>query len=181
MTEKHNWDMIKLEIRANTKAGSEIATEGDAINFSVPSSSTSRGRVGKQIAQTLDTQSNQGVIVPAPPFVVAQRGRNKTNPSDRTAGIELEQRLEPNNTGKANTLTSVEKDNYLVDNRFQIRRLTEIECERLQGFPDNWTKYGSYEGVVKPISKTNRYKQCGNAVTATLPQILGMKLKQLYN
>lgn len=41
----------------------------------------------------------------------------------------------------------------------QIRRLTPIECERLQGFPDNWT-----EGV----SDTQRYKQMGNAVTVNV-------------
>ena len=37
----------------------------------------------------------------------------------------------------------------------QVRRLTPLECERLQGFPDGWT-----EGQ----SDTNRYKQMGNAV-----------------
>jgi len=46
-----------------------------------------------------------------------------------------------------------------------IRRLTPIECERLQGFPDNHTAFGNYDGVVKPMSNTQRYKQCGNAVT----------------
>ena len=39
-----------------------------------------------------------------------------------------------------------------------IRRLTPIECERLQGFPTNWT-IGS---------DTQRYKQCGNAVTVNV-------------
>ena len=41
----------------------------------------------------------------------------------------------------------------------KIRRLTPLECERLQGFPDNWT-----EGV----SDTQRYKQLGNAVTVNV-------------
>ena len=39
-----------------------------------------------------------------------------------------------------------------------IRRLTPKECERLQGFPDNWTLG----------SDTQRYKQCGNAVTTNV-------------
>ena len=43
---------------------------------------------------------------------------------------------------------------YEIEER--IRRLTPVECERLQGFPDNWT-----EGQ----SDTQRYKQCGNAVS----------------
>ena len=45
-------------------------------------------------------------------------------------------------------------DQTLLHNQ-QVRRLTPLECERLQGFPDNWT-----EGQ----SDTNRYKQMGNAV-----------------
>lgn len=59
----------------------------------------------------------------------------------------------------------------------QIRRLTEIECERLQGFPDNWTKYGDYDGVIKEIAKTQRYKLCGNAVTSKIVQLIGERLK----
>ena len=51
----------------------------------------------------------------AEPFIVASRGRNVDNPSDRTAGIPTEQRLEPNFSGCTNTLTSVQKDNYVVE------------------------------------------------------------------
>lgn len=53
----------------------------------------------------------------------------------------------------------------------KIRRLTPVECERLQGFPDNWTKYGEDEhGVRVDISDTQRYKMCGNAVTTNVVQ-----------
>lgn len=48
---------------------------------------------------------------------------------------------------------------------YRIRRLTPIECERLQGFPDNYTKYG-YDG--EEMSDTQRYKMCGNAVTTNV-------------
>lgn len=48
----------------------------------------------------------------------------------------------------------------------KIRRLTPLECERLQGFPDNWTA----EGIDGPISDTQRYKMCGNAVTTNVVQ-----------
>jgi len=47
-----------------------------------------------------------------------------------------------------------------------IRRLTPIECERLQGFPDNWT-----EGV----SDTQRYRQMGNAVTVNVIEAIAKK------
>ena len=46
---------------------------------------------------------------------VAMRGRNPTNPSDRTPGIELEQTLEVNGNGTSNCLTSVQKDNLVLE------------------------------------------------------------------
>lgn len=49
------------------------------------------------------------------PFIVASRGRNPENPSDRTAGAPTEQRLEPNFSGTTNCLTSVAKDNYVCE------------------------------------------------------------------
>ena len=49
----------------------------------------------------------------------------------------------------------------------KIRRLTPIECERLQGFPDDWT-----EG----LSDTQRYKCLGNAVTTNVITAIGKKL-----
>jgi len=60
---------------------------------------------------------------------------------------------------------------------YRIRRLTPIECERLQGFPDNHTAFGIYDGEVKPMSKTHRYKQCGNAVTVDVVQAVAERLK----
>ena len=58
-----------------------------------------------------------------------------------------------------------------------VRRLTEIECERLQGLPDNWTQYGNYDGVIKPIAKTQRYKLIGNAVTVDIVELIAKRLK----
>ena len=51
-----------LKVKSATKKGYEEAAEGDSINFSVPNSETRRGRVGKGVAQTLDTQCNQAVL-----------------------------------------------------------------------------------------------------------------------
>ena len=50
-----------IKVKSATQRGYETATENDSINFSVPNSETRRGRVGKGVAQTLDTQCNQGV------------------------------------------------------------------------------------------------------------------------
>lgn len=60
----------------------------------------------------------------------------------------------------------------------KIRRLTPIECERLQGFPDKWTENGlTKEGSQTQISDTQRYKLLGNAVTVNVVEFLGKRLK----
>ena len=68
----------------------------------------------------------------------------------------------------------------IVQPNYRIRRLTTIECERLQGFPDNHTEYGNYDGEVKKMSNTQRYKQCGNAVTTDVVQAIAEKIKPLF-
>lgn len=49
------------------------------------------------------------------PFIVASRGRNPENPSDRTTGSPTEQRLEANTNGTTNTITTVAKDSYVME------------------------------------------------------------------
>ncbi len=70
------------------------------------------------IAPTLtkmDGGNREPMVIEQEPFVVASRGRNPENPSDRTPGAPTEQRLEPNFSGCTNTLTSVQKDNYVCE------------------------------------------------------------------
>lgn len=67
-------------------------------------------------------------------------------------------------------------DSYEINNK--IRRLTPIECERLQSFPDCWTKYGiDDKGKEVIISDSQRYKQMGNAVTVNVIEAIIRKLK----
>ena len=112
----------KIIVKSATKKGYETAKKGDSINYAVPTSKTRRGRVGKGVAQTLDTACNQAVL----------------------------------------------------DNK--IRRLTPIECERLQGFPDDWTKIGK---ELETISDSQRYKMCGNAVTVDVVEAVANKIKNV--
>ena len=73
-----------IKVKSATKKGFEIANEGDSINLSNLSnlnSETRRGRVGKEVAQTLDTACNQAVLMGA------IRGRNPENPLSREVGL----------------------------------------------------------------------------------------------
>lgn len=83
--------------------------------------------------------------------------------------------------GEANCLTTGKgcaggmKSMSFVKEEMKIRRLTPVECERLQGFPDNWTKYGA-DGEL--ISDTQRYKMCGNAVTTNVITTIAKRLME---
>lgn len=120
--------------------------------------------------------------------IVAMRGRNPDNPSDRTVGSPTEQRLEVNMQGTSNCLTSVQKDNLVMESQtrrgrvrdggntcptltaqnqeivriepqYRIRKLTPRECGRLMGV--------SYEDIDKMAavnSNTQLYKQFGNSI-----------------
>lgn len=100
--------MKLIKIKSATKKGFEIANEGDSINFERLESKTRRGKVGKQIAQTLDTSCNQAVIIGA------IRGRNEDNPKSRKSGLSTVQMLEINENGTSNALTTLQKDNVVI-------------------------------------------------------------------
>lgn len=77
-----------------------------------------------------------------------------------------------NNGDPSFTLTT--QDQHGIFNGVDIRKLTPLECERLQGFPDGWTEYGA-DG--RKMSDSARYKALGNTVTVNFPRMIGEKLR----
>lgn len=92
-------------------------------------------------------------------------------------GVDLTQLSSKTRRGRlmaknCNTLTT-QTCQYAWWDGATIRRLTPLECERLQGFPDGWTEYGA-DG--KKISDSARYKALGNAVSVPVPEIIGKRI-----
>jgi len=157
----YSWnDDIYIQVKSATKKGYEIAAPGDSVNLSQPNSKTRRGRVGKQQAQTLETSCNQAVVNPV------QIGQSKKTFAYKNGTMIGK------DSQDAFTIRSSNPNGVKTENR--IRRLTPIECERLQGFPDNWT-------LAEDNSDTQRYKMCGNAVTVDVVKAVGERIiKTLY-
>lgn len=99
-------------VKEATKTGYSIAEPGDSINLAFPNPKTRRGRVGKGCAHTLQAGDPEQAVVE--PIMCSMRGRNPDNPSDRTKGIPLKQRIEMVGC-MCNTLTSVQKDNLVAE------------------------------------------------------------------
>ena len=81
--------------------------------------------------------------------------------------------------GEAQTLDTGMQQ-YTID-KTAIRRLTPVECMRLQGFPDDWNEKGMMDGKVVDMSDTQRYKQAGNAVSVPIVSMVAERIKSASN
>lgn len=170
-------DLI-LRVKSATSVGYEEATYGDSVNLAQPNSDTRRGRVGKQKAQTLETSCNQGVIEPIFTYEAANETvRRNTFIEGEIKALDFYNKAVRD---ESPTLTDPKHNSVGLFDGYRIRRLTPIECERLQGFPDDHTSFGNYDGEVKSMSRNQRYKQCGNAVTVDVVQAVAEQVKPLF-
>jgi len=100
----------------------------------------------------------------------AMRNKNRSKHQGSNGGeygdYEKEYQLESRKDDVSYTVKQTTHE-FMVNDKKSIRRLTPVECERLQGFPDGWT-----EGQ----SDTQRYKQMGNAVSVPVVKSIMEKL-----
>jgi site-specific DNA-cytosine methylase len=105
-TTKHNYDIIKIDIKGNVKNNQDKASCFTAG------------------AHSGGNHSDMDLIQ-----IVAMRGRNPENTSDRTKGCPTKQMLEAREDGKTNCITTVQKDNLVYtkynENQFNNKRLNE--------------------------------------------------------
>ncbi len=111
-------------------------------------------RVNKSgVCPTLTTRP-EGFKTAILPVVGAMRGRNPEDPSDRTAGVPTEQRLEINEKGLCNALTTVQKDNLVIEEDktdYVSRRYNEFIEEK--GYvPEMFVAYNKTE--IKDVAPT---------------------------
>lgn len=109
----------KLEFIGGLKEGKKWLDDGkdNSRNFSQGSRVyDSRGLATTLTAQGVGGKGGHSGLYKVPePKIAVSRGRNPENSSDRTKGAPTEQRLEVNDEGTSNTLTTVQKDNYVLE------------------------------------------------------------------
>ena len=83
--------------------------------------------------------------------------------------------------GTATTLTAQEKERPVVGTSI-VRRLTPRECERLQGMPDDWSRWGVNEkGEVYELPDSARYRLQGNGIATPFWKWLLERISALYD
>lgn len=175
--DRHQWDMVKVVGNLDIKGHDQIKRVYDKDGVS-PTITTMEGgnrqpkiiddtyanREPREYSEACPTlRSERSGLKVAEPFCVASRGRGENN----------EQHLEPRKDGNTNTITSVQKDNYIAT-PYRIRKLTEVECWKLMGFEKSDCEKARASG----ISKTQLYKQAGNSIVVNVLEAI---LKELLN
>lgn len=153
-------------VRANTKKGYEVAELGDSINLEYPNSTTRRGRVGKQIAQTITTSPQQGGVVLKPMTdKVLNPLKGKTE-----YGWHFEQQVY-DQEGVTRALKAGGGSGNIpkvIKSELTIRKLTPKECFRLMGFDDSDVDLLMQNG----ISNTQLYKMAGNSIVVNVLEFI---------
>jgi DNA (cytosine-5)-methyltransferase 1 len=77
------------------------------------------------------------------------------------------------------TITAQDRHGVQIgdEDGFAIRKLTPMECERLQGFPDGWTEF--YDDG-KRVTDSERYERCGRTITIPVVEAIGRRLHEFY-
>lgn len=74
-----------------------------------------------------------------------------------------------------------EKGCQTVRQGMQVRRLTEVECERLQGFPDNFTRIPYRGKPLEQCPRGHRYKAMGNSMAVPVMRWIGERIQKVQN
>lgn len=122
---------------------------------------------------SLTTQNNKGVCIQCTVRPAIHACLTPERQQKRQDGRRFKDAEEP-----MFTLTTSDVHGVLVNDgiEYTIRKLTPLEYERLQGFPDNWTATGTFDGEEKSISKSQRYRVCGNAVSVPVVSAISRHL-----
>lgn len=180
-------------VKEGTKKGYAEAMEGDSINYSYPNSMTKRGRIGKEVSQTILTTPSIAVLENTNKLICLNNKDKKWSVQDRiydTEGISAtvtasefkpkiaeRKMFNPYNdkeikdiapTQTANCGNSYSSAAVLISEDcttfMRIRKLTPLECWRLMGFDDK----DFYKAKDAGISDTQLYRQAGNSIVVNV-------------
>lgn len=180
------WQVLNIKnfgllIKAKTKDGYQVAYPGDSIDTAFSGQNSRRGRVGNQIAHTLTTSATQAYyfidLNPDPKLTEIARcitARHDSGISNRKA---------------EHSGVFVESTDFTDDEKFavafiepngevhigRIRKLTPMECWKLQGFTDDQFDKAKATG----LSDSGLYKMAGNAVTVNVISEIGKIIKKV--
>ena len=172
---------LSLPVKVKTKSGYQLAHIGDSIDTGYSTLNSRRGRVGEKIAHTITTSDTQACFIDLSPGMTltplsrCMTARYEAGPGKRPrerSGV-LTDAGPIDSSGREVFMVSVTaKDGKTY--RGYVRKLTPLECWRLQGFSDAQFHKVQATG----LSDRQLYKMAGNAVSVPVISALGEVIKE---
>lgn len=150
--------------RGNGRRAAEVLFESDSL----PWDRRPRQQCGTDIAYCLTRGTGKPGRRGQDTFVLAQNQRGEV----RTSDIAYTLSASPGTNQQSYVFQP--RSHLIAEDG--IRRLTPLECERLQGFPDDWTRYAASNA---PLSDTARYRMLGNAVAVPVAEWIAHRINQV--
>lgn len=157
--------VVANTIRTGGKGSLSKKHARDLVQINKPKHSNDRVYSDEGVSPTLNTMQGGN----RQPFVMAKIDRQKQEFTLKDTEVAGAMTATMHKGINAIGRTGVKED-------ASIRRLTPRECERLMSWPDDWTRYGDFDGEVKEISDTQRYKMCGNGVVSEVVKYIMKEL-----
>jgi DNA (cytosine-5)-methyltransferase 1 len=132
------------------------------IAFGAQNSANQGESVSTEVTPTLDKSKTPAVAIQA-------QALKEKQPKSQGFGID--------DSGVSYTLTS--GDRHAVGTQSAVRRLTPIECERLQGFPDNFTQIPWRNKAAENCPDGPRYKAMGNSMAVPVMRWIGERIEMV--
>lgn len=180
------WQVLNIKnfgllIKAKTKDGYQVAYPGDSIDTAFSVQNSRRGRVGNQVAHTLTTSATQAYyfidLNPDPKLteiarcITARHDSGISNRKTEHSGVFVESTDFTDDEKFA--VAFIEPNGEVHIGR--IRKLTPMECWKLQGFTDDQFDKAKATG----LSDSRLYKMAGNAVTVNVISEIGKIIKKV--
>ena len=173
-----------LPIKSKTKYGYQVAYPGDSIDTAFAGQNSRRGRVGNQIAHTLTTSATQAYYFidmnPDPKLteiarcIITRQDSGISNHKAEHSGVFVEDLSVLSEDDDEKFAVAFVEPNGEIHIGF-IRKLTPLECWRLQGFTDAQFDRAKATG----LSDSRLYKMAGNAVTVNVISEIGQIIKKV--
>jgi len=129
-------------------------------------------KIGEEVCGALRANGGGGIVPPSVVYPIQDKATRHKGRTGKGSGNGL-------GIGKADdpapTLTAGDK--HAVATKMQVRRLTPIECERLQGFPDNYTRIPFRGKPEESCPNSPRYKALGNSMAVPVMKWIGERIE----
>jgi len=166
-----------------SRTGNERVEAEALVTFSPQNSASNGLSISEHTVPTLQTKKQSAVAIPIHDQATRFSGKRGEKQDGKGNGFGIGEDGAPMNTLTRGDRHAVAYKDYLrffdTFREMKVRRLTPRECERLQGFPDDWTRIQWKGKKPEECPDGHRYKAMGNSMAVPVMRWIGQQINQV--